>query len=108
MTPWRVCSKKDRFPREGEWIHHESGLRNDDGLVKKIVNLNKDDLSKHVNKRSSHKMCFNFLKKFFDLVKGFCSEENCLYIAKRTINNDRIDFKAKLVEGRDGAQKTAC
>ncbi len=68
------------------------GLRNDDGLVKKIVNLNKDDLSKHVNKRSSHKMCFNFLKKFFDLVKEFCLEDNRLYIAKRTINNDRIEL----------------
>ena len=66
------------------------GLRDDYGIVNKIIPVNKSDIIRQVNKRLSERMCFNFLKCFFDLVKQYCTEEKGLYIAKRDLGSDRI------------------
>lgn len=64
------------------------GLRDDAGIVNKIIKLDKSDLL--VNKRFNDKMCFNFLSSFLDLIKEFCKEDGQLYVARRELNSESI------------------
>lgn len=66
------------------------GLRDDNGIVTKIVKCNTDNMYAAVTKRSNDNLCFNFMNGLLKVIRRFCHEEEHLYIAERTLNSESI------------------
>lgn len=100
-----------------QWL--KVGLRNEAGIVKKIVDLNIGEIAKSneskVNRISSYlkidfkifnilkpiifvgkcwkeTVCFNFLKSTLDFIKNFCVTEKQLYIVYRGKQSNSVKF----------------
>ena len=78
------------------------GLRNHEGIVKRIEKLNTDDLRKYVDKKNDPFFCFSKTNNILNKIKENCKDEEQLYIVKGTM--DRIDFLKIETETQDYAK----
>ncbi len=69
------------------------GLRDDKGIVSRVVECNASEMYQEVTKRSSDRLCFNFLKGMLTLISRFCAEDGHLYLAERSFNSEFVAFK---------------
>ena len=67
------------------------GLRDDKGLVNKVVTCKNSHIYESSKRRYDYEMCYNFVKNFFDFIKTFCVEEDELFIFERTSNSESIN-----------------
>ncbi|RNA07088.1 decapping and exoribonuclease [Brachionus plicatilis] len=65
------------------------GLRNDDGIISKIIDCKVDDLLAP-NRWWKENICLNLMNEILDSIKKFCTEENHVYIASREMNANLI------------------
>ncbi|CAF0849438.1 unnamed protein product [Brachionus calyciflorus] len=72
--------------------HIKVGLRNDDGIINKIVDCDLDEIL--VPQRWwKENVCLNLMKEILDSIKKFCTEENHVYLACRDLNSNSIRMR---------------
>jgi hypothetical protein len=69
------------------------GLRDDNGIVNKIVECRNSSIYEKASRRSNDRMCFNFLNGLLKVVQRFCYEEGELYLAKRTVQSESVQIR---------------